>query len=148
MATDQQESAKIEQLSPRRPRRARSTPPAASARNLEGWIPALATDDEIREALEKAFDYRGDITITLKDGNRVEGYIYDRRPGRTLADSFVRIIPTANRVQAQHPLRRRSPRSPSPAATPPPARPSKPGSRSTGKRKPPAKKTSRSSPKS
>ncbi len=36
--------------------------------NLEGWIPALATDAEIREALEKAFDYRGDVTITLKNG--------------------------------------------------------------------------------
>ena len=34
--------------------------------NLEGWIPALSTDAEIREALEKAFDYRGDLTITLK----------------------------------------------------------------------------------
>ena len=26
---------------------------------LEGWIPNLASDDEIRAALEKAFDYRG-----------------------------------------------------------------------------------------
>ena len=31
---------------------------------LEGWVPELATEDELREALEKAFDYRGDITVT------------------------------------------------------------------------------------
>ena len=49
---------------------------------------------EIREALEKAFDYRGDITITRRDGSVVEGYLYDRRNGATLADSVVRIIPT------------------------------------------------------
>ena len=37
---------------------------------LEGWIPALASDAEIREALEKAFDYRGDVTITLQRWHR------------------------------------------------------------------------------
>ena len=60
---------------------------------LEGWIPELATDDEIRDALEKAFDYRGDITITLKSGDKIEGYIFDRRNGTTLTDSFVRLFP-------------------------------------------------------
>ncbi len=64
--------------------------------NLEGWIPALATEAEVREALEKAFDYRGDITVTLKDGNKVEGYLFDRRQGATLASSFIRIIPMNN----------------------------------------------------
>ena len=61
--------------------------------NLEGWIPALASDEEIRVALEKAFDYRGDVTITRKDGSKIEGYLFDRRSGKTLADSVVRLIP-------------------------------------------------------
>ncbi len=61
---------------------------------LEGWVPELASEAEIREALEKAFDYRGDITVTRKDGTKVEGYLFDRRPGSTLADSFIRIIPS------------------------------------------------------
>jgi len=60
---------------------------------IEGWIPDLASEAELREALEKAFDYRGDVTITRKDGSRVEGYIFDRRSGATLADSVVRLIP-------------------------------------------------------
>jgi hypothetical protein len=60
---------------------------------LEGWVPNLATDEEIRVALEKAFDYRGDITITKKDGSKVEGYLFDRRTGTTLQDSFVRVMP-------------------------------------------------------
>jgi len=46
--------------------------------NLEGWIPSMATEAEIRTAFEKAFDYRGDLTITLKNGEKVEGYIFDR----------------------------------------------------------------------
>ncbi|MGO9591082.1 MAG: hypothetical protein ACLP3K_13680 [Candidatus Acidiferrales bacterium] len=62
--------------------------------NLEGWIPSTATDSEIREALEKAFDYRGDITITLKDGRAIEGYVFDRKStGPSLADCSIRIMP-------------------------------------------------------
>src|SRR5579872_411389 len=61
--------------------------------NLEGWIPALAGEEEVRAALEKAFDYRGDVTITRKDGSKLEGYIFDRRSGKTLAESLVRLYP-------------------------------------------------------
>ncbi len=67
---------------------------------LEGWIPALATEEETREALEQAFDYRGDVTITLKTGVRIEGYIFDRRPAPALHRAIVRIMPkdTSERV--------------------------------------------------
>jgi hypothetical protein len=62
--------------------------------NLEGWIPSVSTDAEIREALEKAFDYRGDLTITLKSGQKVEGYLFDRKiKGPSLAECFVRLMP-------------------------------------------------------
>ncbi len=60
---------------------------------LEGWIPQLATEEEIRGALEKAFDYRGDVTITRKDGSTVEGYLFDRRSAATLRESSVRLYP-------------------------------------------------------
>jgi hypothetical protein len=62
--------------------------------NLEGWVPSLATDDEIRTAFEKAFDFRGDITLTCKDGSKIEGYLFDRNSkGPSLKDCYVRIIP-------------------------------------------------------
>ena len=93
MATDQQEAAKIEQLHHAAPDELEHA--AGRERELlEGWIPALATDEEIREALEKAFDYRGDITITLKNGETIEGYLYDRSSGPLLINSFVRIMKT------------------------------------------------------
>ena len=60
---------------------------------LEGLVPAMAAEDDVRAALEKAFDYRGDVTITRKDGTIVEGYIFDRRTGATLAASSVRLFP-------------------------------------------------------
>jgi hypothetical protein len=60
---------------------------------VQGWVPELATEDEVRVALEKAFDYRGDVTLTTKDGRKIEGYIFDRVSGSTLANSFVRVLP-------------------------------------------------------
>lgn len=93
MATETQDAAKIEQLSHLNPDEI-EVAAGRESEQLEGWIPELATESEIREALEKAFDYRGDITVTRKDGTKIEGYLFDRRPGSTLADSFIRIIPS------------------------------------------------------
>jgi hypothetical protein len=96
MATEIQEAAKLAQLAHENPDEIE----VAAGRDrevLEGWVPELATDIEVREALEKAFDYRGDVTITRKDGSEVEGYLFDRRSGNSLTDSFVRIIPSNTR---------------------------------------------------
>jgi hypothetical protein len=63
--------------------------PGSEHEQLEGWIPELAGDEDLRGALEKAFDYRGDVTLTLKSGEKIEAYIFNRQTGATLADSFV-----------------------------------------------------------
>lgn len=67
--------------------------PGFEHENLQGraWEPS--SEDELREGIEKAFDYRGDVTILRKDGSEIEGYIFDRRAGATLAESFVRLFP-------------------------------------------------------
>ena len=67
--------------------------PGTQRENLEGWVPQWASPEELCGALERAFDYRGDVLITRKDGSQVEGYVFDRRSGRSLEDSFVRILP-------------------------------------------------------
>ena len=67
--------------------------PGRQRDGIEGWVPELANETEVREALEKAFDYRGDVTLTQKDGTEIEGYIFDRLGGATLSASFVRILP-------------------------------------------------------
>jgi hypothetical protein len=67
--------------------------PGFERENLQGWIPQLATEADIRAVIEKAFDYRGDITVTRKDGSQISGYLFDRRVGKTLAESVVRLMP-------------------------------------------------------
>jgi len=70
---------------------------------IEGWVPELTSEAELRDALEKAFDYRGDVTITRRNGERIEGYIFDRRSAATLADSVVRVIPQNSREKISIP---------------------------------------------
>ena len=67
--------------------------PGFAKENLQGMVWDAASEETLRAGLEKAFDYRGDVTITKTDGSKIEGYIFDRRPGKTLQDSFVRVIP-------------------------------------------------------
>jgi hypothetical protein len=91
MSTETQEHAKIEQLQQASPEEI-EVAVGREREELQGWVPTMATDEEVRDALEKAFDYRGDITITRKDGSAVEGYVFDRRTGATLAASQVRML--------------------------------------------------------
>ena len=63
--------------------------PGAEHERLEGWVPKLASDEELRQALEKAFDYRGDVTLTLKSGERIEAFVFNRHSGAALSDSYV-----------------------------------------------------------
>ncbi len=67
--------------------------PGTAHEKLEGSVPSLASEDELRAALESAFDYRGDVQITRKNGNKIEGYVFDRSSGSNLQDSFVRVLP-------------------------------------------------------
>jgi len=67
--------------------------PGTVHESVQGWVPDLATDEELHIALEKAFDYRGDVTLTLKNHSKIEGYIFDRVTGPTLSSSFVRVLP-------------------------------------------------------
>jgi len=67
--------------------------PGTVHESVEGWVPQLASEADLRVALEKAFDYRGDVAVTRKDGSKVDGYIFDRVTGANLESSFVRILP-------------------------------------------------------
>lgn len=37
-----------------------------------------ATSSELAEAIERAFDYRGDVTLELTSGATIEGYLFNR----------------------------------------------------------------------
>lgn len=63
----------------------------AEGGSLQGLIATREDERALVDALEKAFDYRGDVTLTVR-GETVEGFIFDRRRGEGLADSRVRLL--------------------------------------------------------
>jgi hypothetical protein len=68
--------------------------PAATAApaSLQGWNADLSDPATAMDVLEKAFDFRGDVVLTLTNGATVNGYIFDRRRGASLATSSVRVL--------------------------------------------------------
>ena len=47
-------------------------------RTLEGWDPGPVEGIALGEAVERAFDYRGDVTLALRDGGELVGYLFNR----------------------------------------------------------------------
>lgn len=60
---------------------------------LEGKIVDSSNPKSLSCAIDEAFDYRGDVTITLSSGQIVEGYIFDKKEGPTPGESSIRILP-------------------------------------------------------
>lgn len=46
--------------------------------SFQGWEPELNSDADLRDAVEKAFEYRGDITLGLKGGELLSGFLFNR----------------------------------------------------------------------
>ena len=53
-------------------------PHSTSAPSVEGRIFRPVNEAELREAVDLAFDYRGDVTLELTSGQKIKGYIFNR----------------------------------------------------------------------
>jgi hypothetical protein len=56
----------------------------------EGWQPRVGQDASLAEVVERAFDYRGDVTIVRTDGSELVGYLFNR--DRDVPEPFVQIF--------------------------------------------------------
>ena len=54
------------------------TAPPGQERVLEGWSPRIPDEVSLADAIDLAFDYRGDVTLGLVDGTEVVGYLFNR----------------------------------------------------------------------
>jgi hypothetical protein len=60
---------------------------------LEGWAPEPATAEDLARVVDLAFDYRGDVTLVLRDGGERVGYLFNR--DGCIAEPFVEILEPA-----------------------------------------------------
>ncbi len=47
--------------------------------SLESWKPRIDSPGDREDVLRLAFDYRGDVTLTLSDGTILEGFVSNLR---------------------------------------------------------------------
>jgi hypothetical protein len=66
--------------------------------SLEGRLFTPSSAAELTEAVDLAFDYRGDVTLILRSGGSVMGYIFNRQIAA--GDSYLELFP-ADRPDAQ-----------------------------------------------
>ena len=53
-------------------------PQTPSEPSLEGWVPG--PDVPLAEIIDRAFDYRGNVTVERRDGTELTGYLCNRDP--------------------------------------------------------------------
>jgi hypothetical protein len=61
-------------------------------RSPEGRVFKPASFAELVEAVELAFDYRGDVTVSLKLGESLSGYLFNRQISGS--DSYLEVFPS------------------------------------------------------
>jgi len=59
-------------------------------KSLEGWAPDIHDAATLAEVVDRAFDYRGDVTVLLDDGRELNGYLFNRNPDA--AEPFVQMF--------------------------------------------------------
>ena len=47
---------------------------------LEGWAPEAGGDVSLAAIIDKAFDYRGNVTVVKVDGSETVGFLFNRNP--------------------------------------------------------------------
>ena len=69
-------------------------PAEAELAARQGIVVDAGDPGRLQHALELAFDYRGDVTVTRRStGGEVRGYLFDRVTAATPADTVIRMIP-------------------------------------------------------
>ncbi len=62
----------------------------------------IAAREQLAEGIEQAFDYRGDVTVTLHSGESLAGYVFDRRLAATAAASTMRMVTGGRKVTVNY----------------------------------------------
>jgi hypothetical protein len=67
-------------------------------KSLQGQALTFTSMEDRRAVVQKAFDYRGDVTLTLSDGTQVQGYIFDQRLSEATPTIRVMLQDTGEKV--------------------------------------------------
>jgi hypothetical protein len=60
---------------------------------FEGWDPVVGGEVSLEEVVERAFDYRGDVTVVRRDTTELVGYLFNRNA--EVREPFVQLFDRA-----------------------------------------------------
>ena len=60
---------------------------------LEGWEPVVGVETSLEDVVDRAFDYRGDVTVVRRDGTELVGYLFNRNA--EVLEPFVQVFDRA-----------------------------------------------------
>ena len=60
---------------------------------FEGWAPVVGGEVSLAEVIERAFDYRGDVTVVRRDLTEFVGYLFNRNA--EVSEPFVQLFDRA-----------------------------------------------------
>lgn len=66
-----------------------------ATRHLEGRMFMFETPEDRQRIVDLAFDYRGDVTLILASGERIEGYVFDRNV--EVEKAYLKLFPKEER---------------------------------------------------
>lgn len=61
--------------------------------SLEGWAPEVGPTLPLAEIVDRAFDYRGDVTVVKTDDTEIVGFVFNR--DRAVAEPYLRMFARA-----------------------------------------------------
>lgn len=53
----------------------------------------MTIPQDVAAQIDAAFDFRGHVTLTLKDGKTLEGYLFNRELAPLKGEAYVELIP-------------------------------------------------------
>ena len=66
--------------------------PSSKEKTLQGTVFRPHTEEELYAVVEQAFDYRGDVTLEMKSGELIVGYVFSRNTN--IPTPFLEIFPS------------------------------------------------------
>lgn len=63
----------------------------------------MAVSKDVAAQIDAAFDFRGHVTVSLTDGRKIEGYLFNRELAPLKGEPYVEVIPKDSEERLRFP---------------------------------------------
>ena len=63
----------------------------------------MAVSKDVAAQIDAAFDFRGHVTVSLADGRKIEGFLFNRELAPTKGEPYIEVIPKDSEERLRFP---------------------------------------------